>query len=515
MAMMQRDVPGSLDIVQSGAGTPEIKSTAVERISVIAAVVLAVFYLATSLYIASQRLFWFDELFTIHIARVPDWVAIWTALHAGVDSLPPVYYMVVRCFGSLFGPGEVAARMPSALAMVAGMLITFDCARRLTDGLHGLIALSVLTCSFLLYYGYEARSYAIYFMFSALALWIWTCTRADKKWPAVLFGAAILLGVTFHYYAVMCLVPYALWELICWRPGRRPSARLVAGVIGVVLPAALLAPFILSFSRKFSSGFWNRPSFGEFRAIFPQLFPDGVLLLSLIMLWVVLARRNDKTISLQPMAAGESVGWLFLSILVAGFVLAEVKTNAYYSRYFICVLPGVAVSFACLLWRHFRNAPRVSLGIVLLLTTWGIAKQAGAVVHPASVEPTGTRDYLQLEAPLRGEGKRFFLFSSPLLFLEAQYYSYHPEDCILLLPPDFTQDVDPARNSPDPYLHQRLLMSLSQYYPMQFWQMDDISRHAPQVALIEPTPDVLQALTKAGVKIEMHSAKGLKVAYLQ
>src|SRR5208337_500114 len=135
--------PGSLDMVQPGAGTPAIKplSAAVERISAIAALVLAAFYLATSVYIASQRLFWFDELFTIHIARLPDWATIWTALHAGVDSLPPVYYMVARCFGSLFGPGEVVARMPSAFAMVAGMLITFDCARRLTDGLHGLVAL--------------------------------------------------------------------------------------------------------------------------------------------------------------------------------------------------------------------------------------------------------------------------------------------------------------------------------------------------------------------------------------
>ena len=173
----------------------------------------------------------------------------------------------------------------------------------------------------------------------------------------------------------------------------------------------------------------------------------------------VLARRNDATIDLPPMKAGESVGWLFISILAVGFVLAEVKTNAYYSRYFICVLPGVAVAFACLLWRHFRYAPRVSLGICLLLTTWGIAKQVGAVEHPATVEPTGTRDYLQLEAPLRSEGKRFFLFSSPLLFLEAQYYSNHPEDCILLLPPAFTQGVDLTRNSPDPYLHQRLLLS--------------------------------------------------------
>ena len=119
---------------------------------------LAVFYFVTSLYIAAHRVFWFDELFTLHIARLPNWTAIWTALSNGVDALPPPYYMLVRAVDSFLGPGDVSARVPSALAMAIGLLLIFDCARRQTDGLHGLIAFSVATCSFLPYYGYEARS---------------------------------------------------------------------------------------------------------------------------------------------------------------------------------------------------------------------------------------------------------------------------------------------------------------------------------------------------------------------
>ena len=129
------------------------------------------FYFVTSIYIAAHRLFWFDELFTLHIARLPS-----SDNH--LDGAEPMASMRClrlitwwcRLFDSLFGPGDVAARLPSAIAMVVGLLLIFDCARRLTDGLHGLIALSVATCSFLPYYGYEARSYAIYFMLAALSL---------------------------------------------------------------------------------------------------------------------------------------------------------------------------------------------------------------------------------------------------------------------------------------------------------------------------------------------------------
>ena len=121
------------------------------------ALCMAAFYLATTFYISSHRLLWFDEIATANVAGLPHWTSIWTALAQGVDSQPPLYYVLVRLFSKLPVSQEVALRLPSALAMAAGLLITFDCARRVTDSLHGLIALSVLTSSFLPYYGYEAR----------------------------------------------------------------------------------------------------------------------------------------------------------------------------------------------------------------------------------------------------------------------------------------------------------------------------------------------------------------------
>jgi 4-amino-4-deoxy-L-arabinose transferase-like glycosyltransferase len=486
---------------------------AAEKWAILAAALLAIFYFVTSVQIASHRLFWFDEFFTVRMAQLPAWTMIWTALNHAADSLPPFYYMLVRAFGTLFGKSEVVARMPSTLAMVAGLLLTFDCARRLTDGLHGLIALSALTCSFLPYYGYEARSYAIYFMFAALGLWVWTKTASGLR-SAIFFGAALFLAVTMHYYAVMCLAPYALWELIRWKPWQRPSSKLIAGFVGVVLPAALLSPLILSFSRKFSSGFWNRPSFAELRAIFPQLFPDALLLLALIMLWIVLSAADDEDTIVKPMAASESIGWLFLCIPLAGFFLAELGTNAFFSRYFMCVLPGVAVAFSCLLWRNFGKDYRVALGVFVLLAGWGVGKQMAVARNPQSVEATGIREFLSIESSLRAEGKRYMVFYPPLIFSEAQYYSSHPDDCILLLPPDFDQPDESLSSSPDPYLHQRLLVNLSQFYPMQFWRLYNLKAEAQDVALIEPSQSVLDALQKAGFQVQVRSAAPLKVVYL-
>src|SRR5271166_3517244 len=471
---------------------PEIKSTLRHAgiWSFLAATALCIFYLAASIYISSHRLLWFDEVFTVHMARLPDWRTLLAALSHGADSLPPLYYVVVVIFDKLFLHSEVAVRLPSTLAMVATLFITFDCARRLTDGLHGLIALA-LASGPLAGEGVEARSYAIYVMFAALALWVWTYTKIKEKWSAIWFGAVLFLGVSFHYYAVLLLVPFALWEISRWTPWQPPSPKLLAGVIGVVLPAVLFSHFILSFSRKFSTGFWSRPSLSELMDVYSHIFVGGLFVLGLSIVWIVLANRRSTNIVLQPMQSGEAIGWLFLCIPLAGFVAAELKTNAFAVRYFLGIVPGVAVAVSCCLWRHFRNVPLVPFGIFLILATWGMAKQLHTARHPDSVESPGTRDALSLEGLLSSEGKRFLVFSDPFLFLEVQYYSKHPEDCILLLPSDFEQQATLARSSPDPYMHQRVELILSQYYPLRVWRPDQLREHAQETALIKPTPDVL------------------------
>ena len=478
------------------------------------AALLALFYFATSLYIAAHRVFWFDELFTLHIARLPKLSTIWAALGNGVDALPPTYYMLVRGFDALFGPGDVAARIPSAIALAVGLLVIFDCTRRLTDGLHGLIALCVATCSFLPYYGYEARSYAIYFMLAALALWVWTYDRLSPRAQAILFGAVFFAGVCFHYYFGMCLAPFFVWELLRWKPGQRPSAKLIAGIVGCILPLLLLSPLILSFSRKFAGGYWNRPSFLELRAMYSQLFPDGLFLLALIMVWIVLSRSDssEKDETVPAMQSAEAIGWLFLGIPLAAFVIAVWKTNAFYSRYFIGVLPGVALAFAYFMWRHFRRVSQISMGVFVLLAAWGVGQQLTVARHPEKVEASGIREFLQLESSLQIEGKRYFVFSAPLLFLEAQQYAEHPDECVLLLPSDFSREPRPG---PDPYLHQRLEINLSQYYPLKVWTLDDLLQHQAQSALIEPDEQALRDVRRFGMQAGIRFATPIQVYYVR
>jgi uncharacterized membrane protein len=467
---------------------------------------LGVIYLLTSILIASHRLFWYDEVFTVTVSQLPNYSTIWKALAHASDQMPPTYYMLVRIFDKLPVPREVAARLPSALAMVAGMLITFDCARRLSDGVHGLIAFSVLSCSTLTYYGYEARPYALYFMFASLALWLWIYTSEVSKLSSILFGFVIFLAVAVHYYAVLCLVPYAVWEVCNWRSRRFPSGKLIAGCLGILCAAALFSSQILAL-RQLSAGFWARPTLNSLARILNDFFPFGLFPLAAIMIWVALVGPKEKGAVSYAMQPYEQLGWFFGIMPVAGFILARFGTGAFYDRYFIAMLPGIAVAFSCLLWRQFRGAPRISIAILLLFATLGLGIQLTMVRYPEFVRPPAAKSeperlnaMLLVEGKMPTSAKEFIVLpGSDLLSAEARYYSKHPEKYVVLSKND---SVDPA-------------MNLALYSPVRIWTSNDLKAHAKEAVFINPPRVAVDTLERAGYKVTGRIDEGLEVVTVE
>src|SRR5678815_4933242 len=50
-------------------------------------------YVFMACYRANRKLFWFDELFTIHISRLHSLHKIWSVLMSGADFNPPLLYV--------------------------------------------------------------------------------------------------------------------------------------------------------------------------------------------------------------------------------------------------------------------------------------------------------------------------------------------------------------------------------------------------------------------------------------
>ena len=457
----------------------------------VAAGALAAIYGVISILIARQRPFWYDEILTVIYSGQPTVAAMWKALAIGADGVPPANDLIVRLFAHLPLPLEVAARLPSALAMAAGLLVTFDCARRLTDGLRALIAVAFLTCSVLPYYGYEARPFALVFLLSAAALWLWMNTDDAKRSSAVFVGLVFFAAVFAHYYTVLWLLPYTLWELSNRSTRRVPSRKLIAAYVGVICALALLSKQILALYAIFARGFWAPASLRSLALTFTGLFPHvlwpTVGILGLAALW----RASAANSVVKPMQPYEQLCWFFAVLPLTGFVAGKLVTHAYLDRYFIGMLPALAIGLACLIARHVPDSQRIALAAVVLFAAFGLANELehlhyASSVHPIppTLESERMAKLLALEAETPAN-QFIVLRTGDLLTLEAHYYARHPDRIVFLLPPSVS--------APEPEAPSATGKDL----PIRYWTAQELQNHAGEI-LIDPAQQTLDQLQRAG-----------------
>ncbi len=189
---------------------------------------VALTLLAAALRLGTLNLqsFWYDEAFTpVHVLH-PGLVATLRAF-VHTENTPPLWYLVVWVFSRALGTGEIALRLPSALAGIATVPVAWgigwELAGRGVSGRRAAILTAALVAvnPLFVWYSQEARAYAFFVLFTALAM---LCMlRADRA-PATrryaLFALTAALALLSHYFAIFLLIPMALWLL---RPRRASS----------------------------------------------------------------------------------------------------------------------------------------------------------------------------------------------------------------------------------------------------------------------------------------------------
>ena len=99
------------ELLETNAGR---LSEALSRKKYVVILIFSIAYAFETCYFASRKLFWFDELFTVYLSRLPDLASIWNAMSQGADSNPPLLYELTRLSEFVLGgEGPVAARLPA------------------------------------------------------------------------------------------------------------------------------------------------------------------------------------------------------------------------------------------------------------------------------------------------------------------------------------------------------------------------------------------------------------------
>lgn len=225
-----------------------------------ALIVIVLFAASLRFFRIDTQSYWHDEGNSRALAgRAPG--DIWLA--AAADIHPPGYYLLLSGWRAMFGESEAALRGLSALAGALTAGVVFDLARRRLGLLPALIAgVFVALDPFLVYYGQEARMYALLALWSVLAFycfdWLeqadWPLSAPADRVAAVGYVLAVTAGLYTHYafgFVVVAQVLLILWVLV---RGPGDARRLALVRLGLLLAAGVLfAPWIPTAIRQLTA----------------------------------------------------------------------------------------------------------------------------------------------------------------------------------------------------------------------------------------------------------------------
>ena len=230
---------------------------------------------------------WYDEGVTAQVARMGvRELARWTA----DDIQPPLYYLMAGGWLRLIRPWEAplafTMRLLSAAMGVLLVPVLWALGRRLWNGTAGMLAALVAAISpLMVYYGQEARMYALLVTLVSLAA-LAVVRLAEpaaasrrqrqqrqqrprrqqqqrpRRWLAV-YALAALAALYTHYFAGFALLALGLyWLFVWWHAGRSASRhrrRLLAFAAANALVVIGFLPWLPAMLTRFQadSSYWS------------------------------------------------------------------------------------------------------------------------------------------------------------------------------------------------------------------------------------------------------------------
>ncbi len=417
---------------------------ALERWLLLALLVLA---MALRFYGLTAQSFWNDEGNTARLVERPFSLII---AGAAGDIHPPGYYVLLHGWRALAGESEFALRGFSALCGVLTVAVTASAARR-AGGRWAAIgaALFVAAHPLAVYYGQEARMYALLGLVSVLTLG--AASRPISKSPArwiVRLTLCIALGLYTQYAYILALASlnaaFGLLWLLDFVRGRRRWRTLGVWIVAHALAGVLFAPWAPIALR--ASG-WRPPDLAA-EAAAPALArtlvagvtlprdtlpwwmwgaPLGVLLLlALAGVAESLSALKESLIaprgSLDPRPLNEALAAVSMALLPALLIAGFGLYRPAYLKFLMMSVGPLGVTLALPL----KDARRRWMGLGLLLA---LLPTQIVALHHLYTDPAYARDdYRGIAAHIAEQGRPedAVLLSAPNQWEVFTYYYRGP-----------------------------------------------------------------------------------------
>jgi dolichyl-phosphate-mannose-protein mannosyltransferase len=326
------------------------------RLEPVLLVLFTLLYFSDVLLRASEKFFWYDELFTIYFSRLPTFSSLWKVLNEGIDFNPPAFYLVTRACNYILGEGNVATRLPEILAFWVFSLCVFAFVKRRAGAVAGFAAMLLPMLTGAYFYAYEARPHALVLSATGLALLCWQKaleTEIPKRGWLIAFSGSLLGAFMMHCFALTLLGPFSLLEFL--HVLRRQRVRWnvwIALLSPALLALALYLPLLRSYQKLSSGTTFSRISAAGWTQIFHYyvflLEPCILVVLACLLVFAgcnVLSGNeiNERFSSFSPAVQDLITGFALATLPVFGVILGKVISGPFFSRYFLSAVAGVCI----------------------------------------------------------------------------------------------------------------------------------------------------------------------------
>jgi hypothetical protein len=332
---------------------------------------------------------WLDEALSVNIARLPLGDLNHALKH---DGAPPLYYVLLHGWTSVFGTGMYAVRALSGVCVVGAAVTIWFAGRRLGGDKVAWLAVFVLfTNPYAFRYATEARMYALEILLVTLGILAFQRTLERPSWGRAACFGIIVAALVYTQYWTFFLLPVVgamlIWML--WRDVHRVAAQrlLIAGGVGVLTFLPWVPTFL--YQTKHTGTPWGTPILpGIPLAYTLRDFAGGAsgtqadrqegwllfFVLVPVLLLGVFARGVDKRrieVDLSPRREIRGIAFVGGVGLLVALALNYLAGGAFQSRYSAIVFPFFVLLVARGLTTLLDTRVLAGVLVVAALLGWG------------------------------------------------------------------------------------------------------------------------------------------------
>jgi hypothetical protein len=311
---------------------------------------LSLLYVAAVLK-ANRRFVWFDELYTLDIARAKTIPLIWQLI-GRFDFQPLTGYLFSRFSMALFGRSPFGLRFPSMLEFYVGSMALFFYVRRKVGISYAAAAVLILWLGATFRYATEARPYALLMMSFSTLLLCWDIATTSEKRGLAVGGVALsnLAMLSAHIFAPLSLFPFLAAEVMRFSRTRKADFALWAALLVPTAAMVLYIPLL-----KGAGSLYFPPEFQASLGKIVHFYLDSINIISVALL---LALCAALIVSQEKPWIGSVRGWRREEMALLGLILLNPillnivlrwRHGAFWDRYTITTRAVIYIGMAVLL----------------------------------------------------------------------------------------------------------------------------------------------------------------------